>query len=294
VRYLLDTCAFLWVSQQTVMLSKAAVAAIRKRAALAGIGFSWMSMLAFPLAAEDAPKARGGASYELYMQGRHVYEQNCLICHGDRGDGNGEMAKDLPVKPRSFREGFFKFRSTPYDKLPTDNDLRRTITGGLSGTTMGMYKHLGEKDLEATIEYLKSFSRRWRKADNYAAAIEFPAPPAWLADAGARTEHAEKGRVIFSAMCAGCHGPAGDGNGPAAQALKDAWGQSVTPADLRQPHLRCGDGPSDIFRILTTGMSGTPMVSFAGALGVPQRWDVVAYVLSLRPSNLQQPTARNP
>jgi mono/diheme cytochrome c family protein len=41
-------------------------------------------------------------------------------------------------------------------------------------------------------------------------------------------------------------------------------------------------------------MSGTPMVSFAGALGVPQRWDVVAYVLSLRPNNLQQPTARNP
>ncbi|MEI7819628.1 MAG: c-type cytochrome [Verrucomicrobiota bacterium] len=233
-------------------------------------------------------------NYSLYEQGRYVYQQNCLICHGDRGDGNGEMAKDLPVKPRSFREGFFKFRSTPYDKLPTDDDLRRTITGGLSGTTMGMYNQLGEKNLDAVIEYLKSFSRRWRKADNYAAAIEFPAPPAWLADAGARAEHAEKGRVIFSAMCAGCHGPAGDGNGPAAQALKDAWGQSVTPADLRQPHLRCGDGPADIFRILTTGMSGTPMVSFAGALGVPQRWDVVAYVLSLRPDNLQQPTARNP
>ena len=264
------------------------------KAAAVGAGVMCLWAVWSPCDAGNPSGVRVGVNYSLYEQGRYVYQQNCLICHGDRGDGNGEMAKDLPVKPRSFREGFFKFRSTPYDKLPTDNDLRRTITGGLSGTTMGMYKHLGEKDLEATIEYLKSFSRRWRKADNYAAAIEFPAPPAWLADAGARAEHAEKGRVIFSAMCAGCHGPAGDGNGPAAQALKDAWGQSVTPADLRQPHLRCGDGPSDIFRILTTGMSGTPMVSFAGAFGVPQRWDVVAYVLSLRPDNLQQPTARNP
>lgn len=264
------------------------------KAAAVGAGVMCLWGVWSPCDAGNPSGVRVGVNYSLYEQGRYVYQQNCLICHGDRGDGNGEMAKDLPVKPRSFREGFFKFRSTPYDKLPTDDDLRRTITGGLSGTAMGMYNQLGEKDLEAVIEYLKSFSRRWRKADNYAAAIEFPAPPAWLADAGARAEHAEKGRVIFSAMCAGCHGPAGDGNGPAAQALKDAWGQSVTPADLRQPHLRCGDGPADIFRILTTGMSGTPMVSFAGALGVPQRWDVVAYVLSLRPDNLQQPTARNP
>jgi len=264
------------------------------KAAAVGAGVMCLWGVWSPCDAGNPSGVRVGVNYSLYEQGRYVYQQNCLICHGDRGDGNGEMAKDLPVKPRSFREGFFKFRSTPYDKLPTDDDLRRTITGGLSGTTMGMYNQLGEKNLDAVIEYLKSFSRRWRKADNYAAAIEFPAPPAWLADAGARAEHAEKGRVIFSAMCAGCHGPDGDGNGPAAQALKDAWGQSVTPADLRQPHLRCGDGPADIFRILTTGMSGTPMVSFAGALGVPQRWDVVAYVLSLRPSNLQQPTARNP
>lgn len=264
------------------------------KAAAVGAGVMCLWGVWSPCDAGNPSGVRVGVNYSLYEQGRYVYQQNCLICHGDRGDGNGEMAKDLPVKPRSFREGFFKFRSTPYDKLPTDDDLRRTITGGLSGTTMGMYNQLGEKNLDAVIEYLKSFSRRWRKADSYAAAIEFPAPPAWLADAGARAEHAEKGRVIFSAMCAGCHGPAGDGNGPAAQALKDAWGQSVTPADLRQPHLRCGDGPADIFRILTTGMSGTPMVSFAGALGVPQRWDVVAYVLSLRPDNLQQPTARNP
>lgn len=262
---------------------------LRKRAALAGIGLSWMSLMAFSLVAEDAPKARVGPNYELYDQGRYVYERNCLICHGDRGDGNGEMAKDLPLKPRSFREGWFKFRSTPFDKLPTDDDLRRTITGGLSGTAMGMFNQLGQNDLSAVIEYVKTFSRRWRHEENYAAAIQFPAAPAWFGDAKAAAEHAAKGRVVFTTICAACHGPVGDGNGPAGQALQDGWGKPVKPADLREAHLRCGDGPSDIFRILTTGMSGTPMVSFSETLSAENRWDLAAYVLSLR-SDKPQPT----
>ena len=62
------------------------------------------------------------------------------------------------------------------------------------------------------------------------------------------------------------------------------WDQPIKPADLRQPHLRCGDAPSDIFRILTTGMTGTPMLSFASTLSEEQRWDLAAYVVSLRPA----------
>ena len=246
----------------------------------------WGAIL--PSAAAEPPKSRLSLDLNLYTQGRYVYERNCLICHGDRGDGKGEMAKDLPLKPRSFREGWFKFRSTPFDKLPTDDDLRRTIRGGLSGTAMGMFNQLGDDDVKAVIEYLKSLSRRWRHAENYAPAIEFPEPPEWLADAKARTGHAAEGQVIFSTICAACHGSSGEGNGPAGQALKDAWGQPIRPADLREQHLRCGDGPADIFRILTTGMSGTPMVSFSATLSAEQRWDIVAYVLSLR-ANKSQP-----
>ena len=171
--------------------------------------------------AAEAPRIRTGANYDLYLDGKFVSERNCLVCHGDRGDGKGEMAADLPLKPRSFREGWFKFRSTPFDKLPTDADLRRTITGGLSGTAMGMFNQLTENEVTAVIEYLKTLSRRWRHAENYAPAIEFPAPPAWFADPQARADHAGKGKVIFSTTCAACHGPEGDGSGPAGLALKD-------------------------------------------------------------------------
>ena len=240
--------------------------------------------------AEDPPKIQTGPNYDLYLDGKFVYERNCLVCHGDRADGKGEMAAELPLKPRSFREGWFKFRSTPYDKLPTDADLRRTITGGLSGTAMGTFNQLSENEITAVIEYLKTRSRRWRHAENYAAAIEFPEPPAWFADAKARAERAAEGKAVFSTACAACHGLEGDGPGPAGLALKDGWGNPVKPTDLRQPHLRCGDGPADIFRILTTGMSATPMVSFSEMLTPAQRWDVVAYVLGLRADNSTPPS----
>ena len=230
--------------------------------------------------AADAP--RTALDFELYAQGRYVYERNCIICHGPRGDGQGELSKTLTPKPRSFREGMFKFRTTAWDKLPTEDDLRRTITGGLSGTAMGMFTQLQPDDVTAVIEYVKSFSRRWRKPANYAEPLKFPPPPAWLGDEKLRAPHAAAGKVLFTNICATCHGPAADGKGPTAPLLKDIWGLPATPSDLRQPHLRCGDDPADIYRVLTTGMSGTPMISFAQTLTAEQRWQIPAYITSIR------------
>ena len=216
------------------------------------------------------------------VQGKYVFERNCIVCHGPRGDGTGEMAPTLHPKPRSFREGMFKFRTTPYGALPTDDDLRNTIRRGLTGTAMGMFSHLGDEDLEAVITYVKSFSRRWRKAENYAEPLLLPEPPKWLSDKEQSAAHAEKGKVLFQSICASCHGPSADGKGPAVPTLKDIWEQPAKPSDLRQPHLRCGDAPADMYRVLATGLSGTPMVSFEAALTPEQRWDIIAYVFTLK------------
>ena len=220
--------------------------------------------------------------FTLYAQGRYVYERNCIVCHGPRGDGKGEMSQGLAPMPRSFREGMFKFRSTPMAMLPTEADLTRTIRGGLSGTAMGMFTHLPDDDVRAVIEYLKSFSRRWRKAENYAESMALPAPPAWFEAGKPPVEHVEAGKGLFMTHCASCHGPAGDGKGAAAAALKDIWGLPARPSDLRQPHLRCGDAPADVYRVLSTGLSGTAMVSFDAVLTPEQRWQVTAYLSSIK------------
>jgi mono/diheme cytochrome c family protein len=221
-------------------------------------------------------------NYTLYAQGKYVFERNCIVCHGPRGDGEGELSKGLQPKPRSFREGMFKFRSTPSGALPTIDDLRHTIRGGLSGTAMGMFTQLGDDEITAVIEYVKSFSRRWRKPENYAEPMVFPELPKWFSEKSAPGEHAVMGKVLFDNVCATCHGPKADGNGPTAPTLKDIWNMPAKPADLRQPHLRCGDAPSDVYRILSTGMNGTPMIGYEGTLTPEQRWDIIAYVGTLK------------
>ena len=220
--------------------------------------------------------------FNLYMQGKYIYERNCIVCHGSRGDGNGELSPTLKPKPRSFREGMFKFRTTPLGMLPTDDDLRRTIRGGLSGTAMGMFAQLTEEEIDAVITYVKSFSRRWRKPENHAPPLQLPPPPEWLKAPTDLRKHAGAGQKLFATHCASCHGEKADGKGPAAVALKDIWGIPAAPSDLRQPHLRCGDSPADIYRVLTTGLNGTPMVSFDKLLTEAQRWDIIAHILSIR------------
>jgi mono/diheme cytochrome c family protein len=217
-----------------------------------------------------------------YLAGKYVYERNCMVCHGARGDGTGELAATLQPRPRSFREGMFKFRSTPFGALPTEDDLARTIRGGLSGTAMGMFTQLPDEEVRAVIEYVKSFSRRWRKGENYAEPMKLPAPPAWLTDEPQRALHVAAGKALFLTHCASCHGADADGKGPAGAALVDVWNLPTKPADLRQPHLRCGDAPADIYRVLATGLNGTPMVSFDATLTPEQRWDIVAYLFTLR------------
>jgi mono/diheme cytochrome c family protein len=231
---------------------------------------------ALPVFAAEPPKL----DFVRYMEGKYLFERNCQVCHGARGDGNGEMAPTLSPRPRSFREGMFKFRTTPFGALPTEDDLRHTIKHGLTGTAMGMFSQLTDDDVTSLIEYVKSFSRRWRKAENYAEPLTFPEPPAWLEDARARAAQAEKGRGLFVTNCSACHGAAADGRGPAVPGLKDVWNFPARPSDLRQPHLRCGDRPQDVYRVLSTGLNGTPMVSFEGTLTPEQRWQIIAWIFT--------------
>src|SRR5215210_934007 len=87
----------------------------------------------------DANPAFTPPDTALFDEGRYVYERNCILCHGERGDGKGEMSASLSIKPRAFVSGLFKYRSTPWGKLPATADLIHTIRNGRTGTAMGMF-----------------------------------------------------------------------------------------------------------------------------------------------------------
>ena len=219
----------------------------------------------------------------LIAQGRFIYEKNCVPCHGARGDGTGEMGLTVKPRPRNFTTGIFKFRSTPSGALPTDEDLVRTIRGGLTGTAMPGFDALPERDIRAATEYVKTFSRKWLQPENYATPVTLPRMPAWFSDEDELSARMTNGRKLFIATCAPCHGENGAGNGPAAtNGLTDVWGNATTPIDLRQPQLRSGRELRDIYRVLVTGLNGTPMPSFNESTTDEQRWELVAFVERLR------------
>jgi mono/diheme cytochrome c family protein len=192
------------------------------------------------------------------------------------------MGRELVPKPRSFRTGLFKYRSTPPGKLPTDADLENTIRHGVPDTSMPIFDKLSQSDVRAVIEYLKFFSKRWSDPANYAPPMRVPETPAWISDPVRRSQAAELGRSLYQDACASCHGVAGLGDGPAAVTLVDGWNEPIRPANLRHGNARAGATPEALHRVLLTGIEGTPMPDYAEAMSEEQRWAVIAHLLELR------------
>jgi mono/diheme cytochrome c family protein len=83
-----------------------------------------------------------------------------------------------------------------------------------------------------------------------------------------------RGRPVFQANCATCHGPAGRGDGP------NARGLNPPPADLAAGHL-LSHTDEDLFQWVTGGIDGTAMPAFKDKLTAEQRWDAVNFLRTL-------------
>lgn len=225
-----------------------------------------------------SPQARE----EVLSLGKEVYARRCAGCHGAKGDGKGPSAVFLHPKPRDFTTGIFKFRSTAgKDSLPTDADLYLTLTHGLWGTSMPSMQEISDRQRGAIVQYLKTFSDRWRK-EPVGIPISIPSEvPLTVASI-------ERGKVLFQTNCALCHGEQGQADGPLAGPgmLMDDWGELIRPAHLSLPAGMQGgvklghDGPH-LFQTIVGGIGGTPMPPFDG-LKAEEVWDLVHYVQSLR------------
>lgn len=215
------------------------------------------------------------ASADVIALGKNIYETKCAVCHGMEGKGDGPAQSFLYPKPRDLTAGKFKIRSTPSGSLPTNEDLLKTITNGVTGTSMPSWKVISEKERRALVEYIKTFDERFKT---------WPRKPISIGTAPPRTAQLlAKGKQLYEEMeCGKCHGAEGKGDGPTAMELKDDWGRPILPYDFTKAgRYKGGSSGRDIYRTFTTGMAGTPMPSYADSLAEDERWALAYYVASL-------------
>jgi DMSO reductase family type II enzyme heme b subunit len=242
----------------------------------------WVLLRSSPVIADEpaAPEAQ-------VSPGQTIYEQRCAPCHGLEGTGDGPAAERLFIKPRDFTRDEYKIKSTSGDEFPSREDLIQVISEGMPGSSMPAWEGvLTQAEIGVVADYVQSFGRFFPQEGYGESLIEIPAR------VDSTAENLAQGRELYESDigCLKCHGTAGRGDGPSAFELADNAGNVIYPADLTQPWtFRGGAEPEDIYLRLRTGLTGSPMPSFADALSEEDTWRLVNYILSLSPEEPPEP-----
>jgi mono/diheme cytochrome c family protein len=231
-------------------------------------------------------------------RGRELFVTYCAACHGLEGDGKGPAAVGLRPPPRNFKQGQFKFAAVASGQLPNDEDFLRIVQNGLHGTTMLPWSDVPERDLLDIIQYLKTLSPKW--AEKTAGEPIVPSPDPW-GDAR-KAEAVTRGMKVYHglAQCLSCH-PAYETPGTIqaaslelsqrestlrpdpyhASPKESDYGVRIMPPDFTRDHVRSGEALTDIYRTVASGIGGTAMPTWKGALPEEDIWAMAYYVRSL-------------
>jgi mono/diheme cytochrome c family protein len=125
-------------------------------------------------------------------------------------------------------------------------------------------------------------------ACNYTLAADITPPPDYIPPTPmptlgplfpASAPSVENGRALYTDHCAACHGETGMGDGPQGIQL-----EGVTVPALALPEIAGPFSPAQWYTIVSQGNLQRYMPPFIGALSEQERWDVVAYAISLHSS----------
>ena len=241
---------------------------------------------------------KSALTQELFSQGENVYQEQCSVCHGPAGGGDGKAAYLLSPKPRDFIRDKFRLVSTT-NMQATDEDLFTTITQGMPGSAMPPWGHLNAKDRWALVYYVRYLSEFKTHEDSGEINEEMKAQGIpWQVkekiinkkindenlikispESPITPEALKRGQELFIASCAGCHGPQGRGDGQ--QEQKDNLGYPVKPRDLTAGIFKGSSKSSDLYCRMIAGLPGSPMPSYVGALTQEQIWDLIHFVQTL-------------
>lgn len=181
----------------------------------------------------------------LAAKGEKLYNQNCSVCHQADAIGKPGFAPSLT--------------NQEFLRAASDTFILGTVRDGRQGTAMPPFAHLGRKDIEAIVAFLRSHATEANISQKV--------------DAQPHTDGDPKlGKVWFNEICITCHGPAGDGY--------EAGGTGTAIGKIGFLS-KASDG--FIRETIKYGRSNTRMVGFSGpsglaALSDKEIDDIIAYL----------------
>ncbi len=94
------------------------------------------------------PEARLGSS-EARSRGRALFVADCVLCHGERGDGHGRRSAGFAKAPANFTDPAWRRGATP-------RRVFFAIREGVRGTPMPSWKWLNESETWDVVAYVLS------------------------------------------------------------------------------------------------------------------------------------------
>ena len=238
------------------------------------------------------------ADWELpsgaFDRAERLFAEQCAVCHGDRGRGDGPASAMLLPPPRDFGEGRFQLVST-HNGFPSELDLRGTLERGMPGSAMPPYDWMPEEDLDVLVGYVRKLAiesaidRLVADGMSESEALDQARTrmsPGERIDVGAlpaqppTTATLERGRAIYMTTCAPCHGD--DGRGRREEPRWNERGDIEWARDFTRGILKGGTSHADLVYRIESGMPGSsmPATHFEDPA---ERNALVAYVQSLLP-----------
>jgi len=188
------------------------------------------------------------ASKVTIKRGEQLYNQNCSVCHQADAIGKAGFAPSL-TNPELL-------------SIASDKFFESTIRDGRPGTGMPPWAHLGRKNIQAIMAYLRSHAT-------------LPGRSAAVDNEPETRGDPNLGKVWFVEICSTCHGENGNGY---------ASGGTGTAIGLAGFQNKVSDG--FIRETIKNGRSNTRMRGFSGSAGLAHLSneeidDVIAYMRTL-------------
>lgn len=234
--------------------------------------------ISYPLESTSSDQPQGWPTWTTsgLQEGKELYVERCLTCHGCAGNGLGSYAGTLIITPADFKQ-------EPFRSMPDDQWFWH-VSEGIQGSVMPPWKESLTED------------QRW-KIIRYVQQV-FARPVMHDPDEGDPSgsyanltnpldntiEVLDEGKQIFIRECMVCHGDAGRGHGPYRDLLQPG------PPDF-------GDGSygdytdSDYFWRISEGVPWSAMPAWKIHYGEDDRWKLVHYIRTMFTQTEEKPAA---